>query len=146
MKISKVRIFASLLDMAGDYLPKEKYEHSLRVMLNVMTNEHIPEDIHDDCILAAIVHDLIEDGGVTVSMLPVNADDSIREAVQLLTYDRSMPYDEYIKAIKKCKNTRYGLIAYWVKIADMKDHLTQKATLTDKLKAKYLSALPYLLL
>lgn len=35
--------------------------------------------------------------------------------------------------------------AYWVKLADMKDHLAQTDTLTDKLKDKYLTALPYLL-
>ncbi|MDF2885564.1 MAG: hypothetical protein K0R54_6138, partial [Clostridiaceae bacterium] len=29
--------------------------------------------------------------------------------------------------------------------ADMKDHLAQTETLTDKLKEKYLKALPYLL-
>ena len=34
---------------------------------------------------------------------------------------------------------------YWVKIADMKDHLAQTDTLTDKLKEKYIEALPYLL-
>ena len=34
---------------------------------------------------------------------------------------------------------------YWVKIADMRDHLEQTDTLTDKLKEKYLAALPYLL-
>lgn len=36
-------------------------------------------------------------------------------------------------------------IAYWVKIADMKDHLIQTATLTDKLKEKYLRGLAILL-
>lgn len=145
MKTSKVATFASLLDMAANYLPKDKYEHSLRVMLNVMTNEHIPGDIHDDCILVAIAHDLMEDADITVSMLPVDIDDSVFKAIRLLTHDKSISYDEYIKTIKTCKNTRHGLIAYWVKLADMKDHLARKATLTDKLKDKYLSALPYLL-
>lgn len=35
--------------------------------------------------------------------------------------------------------------AYWVKLADMKDHLSLTDTLTDKLKEKYLSGMRYLL-
>ena len=54
-----------------------------------------------------------------------------------------MDYIEYIKRIKKWADTRQE--AYWVKLADMKDHLAQTETLTDKLKEKYLAALPYLL-
>lgn len=34
---------------------------------------------------------------------------------------------------------------YWVKIADMKDHLSQKETLTERLKEKYLEGLVILL-
>lgn len=145
MKTSKTSTFASLLGMAANYLPKDKFEHSLRVMLYVMTNELIPEDIRDDCVLVAIAHDLMEDTDITASMLPVSGDDNIFRAIVLLTHDKSISYDEYIKTIKNHSSTRYGLIAYWVKLADMKDHLSQKATLTDELKAKYLSALPYLL-
>ena len=38
-----------------------------------------------------------------------------------------------------------GKCAWWVKIADMKDHLAQRDTLTEKLRDKYLEALPHLL-
>ena len=50
---------------------------------------------------------------------------------------------EYIKNIKE--NMVLYPEVYWVKIADMKDHLAQTDTLTDKLKEKYIEALPYLL-
>ena len=48
-------------------------------------------------------------------------------------------YEEYIAKIPK------GSIAYWVKLADMKDHLTLTDTLTEKLKEKYLRGLAILL-
>ena len=60
-----------------------------------------------------------------------------------MTKENEQNYVEYIDAIKssadKCQE------AYWVKIADMKDHLSQTDTLTDKLKKKYLAALAHLL-
>ena len=52
-------------------------------------------------------------------------------------------YEEYIQDIKNAYKN-YPEV-YWVKLADMKDHLTQTGTLTDELKEKYLKALPYLL-
>ena len=54
-----------------------------------------------------------------------------------------MDYIKYIKKIRDYSDTKPE--AYWVKMADMKDHLSQTDTLTDKLKEKYLTALPYLL-
>lgn len=64
----------------------------------------------------------------------------------LLTHDKeNMSYDEYCKRIKDSVNTPAGKLAWFVKIADMKDHLNKTDTLTDKLKEKYLSGLRYLL-
>lgn len=50
---------------------------------------------------------------------------------------------DYIKNLNN-KSDEYPE-AYWVKLADMKNHLAQTATLTYKLKGKYLEALSYLL-
>jgi len=144
MITSKIHIFERLLHDAMTYLPAKTYEHSLRVMLYVMCNNNIPQDIHDDCIIAAIAHDLIEDAGFEPKDFPT-LDDDLWDALQALTKRDNEDYVEYIKNIKGARGMRFGQIAYWVKMADMKDHLTQKDTLTDHLKKKYLEALPYLL-
>jgi hypothetical protein len=54
-----------------------------------------------------------------------------------------MDYLEYLKKIRDFSNIRPEV--YWVKMADMKDHLFQIETLMDSFKEKYLKALPYLL-
>jgi hypothetical protein len=87
------------------------------------------------------MHDLIEDTEYTGSELPEN----FYKALKLLTKPKEQDYIEYIKNIKDTSNTDWRICAYWVKLADMKDHLAQTDTLTDKLKEKYLNALPYLL-
>lgn len=136
--------FATLLHYAANYLPKHIYEHSVRVMLYVMCNEFIPKHLHGKCIRAAIAHDLLEDGGVAVHNLP-KLDDTVFEALELLTKPQSESYVEYIKDIAEARGSDAGQVAYWVKMADMKDHLSKTETLTDKLKNKYLEALPFLL-
>jgi len=144
MQTSKVPIFEQMLHLALTHLPAKTYDHSLRVMIYVMCNDSIPQDIHDDCIIAAIAHDLIEDAHLEPRDFPT-LDDDLWDALQALTKRDNEDYVEYIKNIKGARGVRFGQIAYWVKIADMKDHLSQKHTLTDKLKAKYLEALPFLL-
>ena len=85
------------------------------------------------------MHDLKEDTDWSGGGLSKHFNDCL----DWLTKPKDMDYIEYIKRIKKWADTRQE--AYWVKLADMKDHLAQTETLTDKLKEKYLAALPYLL-
>ena len=56
-----------------------------------------------------------------------------------------MGYDEYCDIIKLSAKPDWGKCAWFVKLADMKDHLSQVETLTPRLKEKYLSGLRYLL-
>lgn len=58
-----------------------------------------------------------------------------------LTKTKDESYINYIKRLK----TNKSIYPYVVKLADMKDHLNQSDTLTDRLKEKYWEALPYLL-
>lgn len=132
---------ANALKIAHKYYPTDKYNHALRVMQFVADNEMIPYEYKDDCIILAIMHDLIEDTEYSVAGLPEN----IYKALMLLSKPKNMDYIEYIKNIKNTSNTNWRNCAYWVKLADMKDHLSQTETLTEKLKEKYLSALAYLL-
>lgn len=65
--------------------------------------------------------------------------------VAILTKDKEQSYVDYCIEIKNSISLFSGQLAYWVKLADMKDHLSKTETLTDKLKAKYLEGLAYLL-
>lgn len=133
------------LRMAKKYYKPETYNHAIRVANYVAENKMIPEERMDECIALAIMHDLIED---TLYNLWIGAEDEIGkhfcDLLRLITYDKdTVYYVDYIKNINE-KSDEYPE-AYWVKLADMKDHLAQTETLTDKLKEKYLAALPYLL-
>lgn len=129
------------LRIAKQYYPKDKYDHAMRVMQIVADNEMIPHEYQHDCLVLAIMYDLVEDTEYKPTLLPEN----LRDALKLLTKPKEMDYIEYIKKIRDTGYTNWRMCAWWVKLADMKDHLAQTETLTDKLKEKYLAALPYLL-
>ncbi len=128
--------------IAKEYYSKEEYDHAMRVAGYVAENMSIPYQYRDDCVCLAIMHDLIEDTKYQgYSYLPQN----FRKALLLLTKPKDVSYVDYCRRLRCIDNTHYALCAYWVKLADMKDHLTLKETLTDKLKAKYLEGLAELL-
>lgn len=130
------------LRMAKQYYEPKTYEHALRVAGYVAENPMIPDDKMDNCVALAIMHDLIED--TKYSGGGFGAEYSyFEECLNLLTRPKDMDYLKYIKKIRDFSNIRPE--AYWVKMADMKDRLSQTETLTDNLKEKYLKALPYLL-
>ena len=129
------------LRIAKQYYPKDKYDHAMRVMQIVADNEMIPHEYQHDCLVLAIMHDLVEDTEYKPTLLPEN----LRDALKLLTKPKEMDYIEYIKKIRDTGYTNWRMCAWWVKLADMKDHLSQAETLTEKLRDKYLTALPYLL-
>lgn len=129
------------LRIAKRYYPKDKYDHAIRVMAYVAENEVIPYEYRDDCVALAIMHDLMEDTEYTGTCLP----DNMYKALKILSKPKEQDYIEYVKNIKLHADTMWGMCAYWVKLADIKDHLSQKETLTDRLRDKYLEALPYLL-
>ena len=128
------------LRMAKMYYEPDTYDHALRVAAYVADNEIIPDNKMDICISLAIMHDLIEDTRYEeFESIP----EELENGLSIITKDHDTNYNDYIKYIVKNKNEYPE--AYWVKMADMKDHLAQTETLTDKLKEKYLTALPYLL-
>lgn len=127
--------------MAKEYYDEKTYAHAARVAQYVAENNLIPENKMDDCIALAWMHDLFED--TTFGMDEIIPDSHLCDCLNTLTKKDGFGYIDYIKNIKRWSNNRPE--AYWVKLADMKDHLAQTETLTDKLKEKYLAALPYLL-
>jgi len=126
--------------IASDYYTRDGYDHVMRVANYVKENPVIPSYIKDCCETLAIMHDLLEDTEYEINNL---SNTYFRKCLLLLTKPQNMNYIDYIKQIRE--NAIIYPEAYWVKLADMKDHLTQTETLTDKLKEKYLAALPYLL-
>lgn len=128
------------LKVAKRYYKPETYDHAIRVATYVADNSLIPEDKMDICISLAIMHDLVEDTVYAdFNTIPVELENGLK----IITKRRDEDYISYIKNLVNNKENCQE--AYWVKLADMKDHLAQTETLTEKLRDKYLAALPYLL-
>lgn len=108
------------LRMARQYYKPKTYDHALRVATYVSNNPIIPEEKVDDCIALAIMHDLFEDTEYNPNTIGNNR--HFEDCLCLLTKDKDMDYIEYIKKIRD--NYKTMPEAYWVKMADMKDHLT----------------------
>lgn len=131
---------------------KDTYSHAYRVSLYAVEiserlglsnlERHLIGDI-------ALLHDVLEDTDFdilqyyqyqnSVNKVPDYYDTTLWKVVQLLTRDKAIPYEDYLYNLKDNK------YAYIVKLADMKDHLSLKETLTPKLKEKYLNGLAVLL-
>lgn len=135
MKVSEA------LKLARNYYTEDGYNHAMRVAGYVAEMKIIPYDYRDECVALAIMHDLVEDTEYEPIQLPCD----FRKALNLLTKQKDQSYKEYCKQLKEYTDYNYGQCAYYVKLADMKDHLFQKETLTDKLKEKYLEGLAELL-
>lgn len=132
-------LIAYAMRMAKEYYDDKTYDHVARVAQYVAENDMIPSDKMDECIALAWMHDLLED---TEYVINNNLDLYFKECIKMITKLKEQDYIEYIKNIREhAHSCEY---AYWVKLADMKDHLAQTETLTDKLREKYLAALPYL--
>lgn len=135
MKVSKA------MEIASRYYDRQTYDHALRVASYVAQNMTIPYEYRDECVALAICHDLIEDTSCSLVGFP----DNFRESLKLLTKPKDMDYVEYCKRLHPSQGAHYQNCAYYVKLADMKDHLTLTDTLTDRLKEKYLAGLAVLL-
>lgn len=134
------------IKVARKYYDENTYYHAMRVMAYVVNDNSIPKEKMERCVALAIMHDLQEDTEFDYQRDSAsNAYDAyIKKCLELLTRDKEkISYEDYLSNIKKNYNSYPE--AYWVKMADIKDHLSEKATLTDKLKEKYLKALPCLL-
>lgn len=124
---------------------EKTYLHCIRVAEYAISNPCCTNSVDKDIICkVALCHDLLEDTDVTIEEIS-NATGLkvpfLTEYLLLLTKAEKEDYLSYIERLKASSNR----VAYIVKIADMKDHLNQKETLTDKLKQKYWEALPILL-
>ena len=135
---------AKIIKLCYENYDEKTMAHVLRVADYALQSCLLSQCHVGDLYITAICHDLLEDTNVSLENIkdiigPNNI--KILDALSLLTKPKDMNYIEYIKKIKESKN----ILAYCVKLSDMKDHLTQTETLTEKLKEKYWNAIPYLL-
>lgn len=130
-------------ELAKQYYTDKGFAHANRVAAHIRTYYHLSTDQIEKCVILAYMHDLLEDTAFTLSE---DAPEWLTRNLKLLTKPKCETYLVYIKRIR---NSLYvdkeNALAYWVKLADMQDHLAQVQTLTPKLQAKYIQALPYLL-
>lgn len=92
--------------------------HPIRVALNVKGKDER---------IVALLHDVIEDTNYTIDNLDFLTKEQ-KDALLLLTHDKSVPYMEYIRKVKKNK------IASKVKLADLEQNMNLKRlkTVSDK--------------
>lgn len=136
-------LFSDTLKIAEKYYSEETFNHAIRVTVNVANDNIIPADKLDNCVILAIMHDLLEDTDFNLDDYYSSFSSHIKSCLELLTKSQEDTYEKYLDNIKE----NYAIYpeAYWVKLADIKDHLLRTDTLTDELKEKYLKALPCLL-
>ena len=133
----------------GEYCSKKyigiTFQHCFRVACYAIANPCIVNEGEKDIVFKlAMCLDLLEDTDATIEEIcgVVNMERKIVEdTLTMLTKNKEETYVEYIKRLRNSENK----FAYIIKLADMKDHLMQKETLTEKLKEKYWEAMPYLL-
>ncbi len=107
---------------------------------------HIAEQMDDEITtVVALLHDVVEDSRYTFEDLKIfGFGDDIIEPLRLLTRDKSLPYDEYIKCLSQDPT------ASKVKLADIEHNLdeTRCPEMTEhilKLRKRYLNAKKILL-
>lgn len=140
-------------EIAEKYYDENTLAHAIRVANNIYSSSIIklysPTNFEYQLLVdAALLHDILED-----TEYKFNKDEwkddlyglQVFEIVSCLTKPTYEKYNSYIMRISDevYDHKGSGKYIYMVKVADMLDHLNQKETLTNKLKEKYLSALPY---
>lgn len=138
-------MIAEAKELAKRFLDETTYLHSERVASYTEENKMIPHELRERCIALAWLHDLWEDSSCGIEeILPLDPQKLLVTHMSYITHQaQEQNYTEYIKTIKNIQNL-YPEV-WWVKLADMKDHLSQQETLTPRLKDKYTKALSVLL-
>lgn len=81
---------------------------------------HVAEQMDDEATTCvALLHDVVEDTSVTIDDLDREFPKDIVEAVRLLTHDKGIDYEQYIKAV--CDNP----IAKAVKYEDLRHNMDE---------------------
>ena len=137
---------SSVLRLCASAYKLETYMHCLRVAEYAANNVVVKddEDNRETAYILGLCHDLLEDTEVTLEHISEATGYSLGFLGNVLGALAKQSGESYVDYIQRVKSNS-SFYTYVVKLADMKDHLTQVNTLTDKLKEKYWKALPYLL-
>ena len=138
-------LITKVTELCSSNYDQKTFNHCLRVANYVVNNVCLENDESKEiAFVIALCHDLLEDTDVSIKDI-VKAtgysESFLSNVLGALTKTKDESYINYIKRLK----TNKSIYPYVVKLADMKDHLSQSETLTDKLREKYWEALPYLL-
>lgn len=147
MKFSEYKAIKAVCDK---WYPIKKTEHCASVEAIVMQDAMFLTLSEEQKLFVqalAYAHDVIEDTKCSsdelIACIDIDGEfervDFLRDLI-LLTHDKKDSYYDYIRAIVDSRRC----FAIMVKRADMIDHLQRKATLTDKLKKKYIPVIPML--
>ena len=118
-----------LIELAEKHYSKKKFIHATRVATYAMEKAMMRRDVDPiEAYAVGIAHDLLEDTKCTQSDLFAIMDKKLVYDVVRLTKAEETPYEEYLESI-----IEYGSsLAILVKSEDMKDHMMQTETLTNK--------------
>lgn len=131
-----------LVRLAEKFYPKKKFIHATRVATYAMEKAILRRDIKpEEAYAVGLAHDLLEDTDCTPDELLEAIDSYLVGDVLVLTKADEEEYGQYIMNIVETGSD----LAKLVKGADMKDHMMQYDTLTDKLWSKYKPYLGYFL-
>lgn len=145
INLKQYRLMVDTIMMCSKYYDTKTLRHCLRVAKYAVENVCLRSD--DDrqiAFIIALCHDLLEDTNISIETIAEATELNVNflaNVLGALTRKKSETYLDYIKRLKQNQSP----YPYIVKIADMKDHLSQKDTLTEKLKEKYWNVLPELL-
>lgn len=119
------------------------FDHAMRVAAAVQRSEEwksLADDpeLSSDMVIAAILHDIVEDCGVSVDEIIDKFGLMVGAWVDKLTHKENKGYIDYIQSLNDDK------IACVIKRADMADNLQTLPFNRDKLWSKYLEAIPFL--
>lgn len=121
-----VKFLVSSVERSGKN-PKPVIIHSLRVALNL---DALKE--HADVVVAALLHDLVEDTSVTLDEIKSIFGDEVARLVSALTFDQSISdkRERYIEGFIRCH--RAGRIALIIRVADILDNSDYYLLAEDK--------------
>lgn len=138
-------VITNTISLCSCYYKPAIFHHCLRVAKYVVNNVCLRnDDEKETAYIVALCHDLLEDTTVKLEEIQMATGYShgfLSNVIDALTQKEDEPYIDYIKRLKQ----NHSPYPYIIKLADMKDHLMQKDTLTEQLKEKYWVALPELL-
>lgn len=137
-------MYFEIKTLCEEYYSKRKMEHAKAVEKYTMQDTRyalLPAGDKWTIRAIALAHDLLEDTDCTYEDIKTISC-YIAESVLILThYVKNMSYYDYCSNIIESGN----YFAVIVKTADLKDHLTRKKTLSEKLQKKYAAVIPMFL-